>query len=298
MHPRVRSPLTRPDVLSSPQAGSDDEFGFSDHESSPVKAETVDTHGPGFRRMHSVEDSQATIRQKPLTTTTENPASSPIISLEGLILGVSPYAYLDDTRSTAFSPSGKASFSSLHGELSARDMLPAAAAVMPTSTPTNPEDGSQNTEAPDHQAIMKTLASLEGLPSTSVPNTQSAEAAHMQDLATTLATFKIRLPNTTLRLDLRTLNLHLAARTSEILACAEAMWEWVLEFQAENRKRKEDSRLRSGSVDRSPSTLRALQAGQPEDPIMTAIAELTRADFDGLLTQFNLYVYISGKFRV
>lgn len=108
----------------------------------------------------------------------------------------------------------------------------------------------------------------------------------MQELATALATFKIRLPNSTLRMDVRTLNLHLALRTLEILACAEAMWEWVLESQAGEPNEKENNRLRSGSVGGSSSS--TLQCGQPADPTRIAIAELTRAEFDGLLTQFNL----------
>jgi hypothetical protein len=186
----------------------------------------------------------------------------------------------------------------LHSELpSVRDMLPVAT-DKPTSASTEPQCSSRDPEAPNHDAIMKTSASSEGLPPTSVPvpSSQSAEGA-AQDLATTLANFKIRLPNTTLRLDLRTLNLHLAARTSEILACAEAMWEWVLEFQAEKIKWKQNPRLKSNRVDHSSSKLQA-SAGQLEDPTKVAIAELTRAEFDGLLTQFNLYVCMFGKFRM
>jgi hypothetical protein len=118
-----------------------------------------------------------------------------------------------------------------------------------------------------------------------VPNTQTAEAAQTPELEAALATFKIRLPNTTLQIDLRTLNLHLALRTLEILACAEAMWEWVLEFQVEQAKEKENGRLRSGSVGGS---LQPSKGGQPMDPPMVVIAELTRPEFDGLLTQFNL----------
>ena len=290
VHPRVRSSLARPDAFSTLQTGSDDESGLSDLEGSPVRAETAAPRGPIFRRTHSTEDSQTTIRRKSLTPTTAKPASSPIISLQGLILGVSPYAYLDDARFTAFSPSGKASFVSLHGELPST--LPAATAK-PTSASTEPQCSSQ-----DPGAIVKTSASSEGLSPISVlaPSSQSGEGA-AQDLATTLANFKIRLPNATLRLDLRTLNLHLAARTSEILACAEAMWEWVLEFQAEKTKWKRNPRLKSNRVDHSSSKLQA-SAGQPEDPVKVAITELTRAEFDGLLTQFNLYVYMFGKFRV
>ena len=279
------------DSVLEPQIASDDDSGLSDLESSPVR---VQIPGSGFRRTHSTEGSQSTIRRKPLTVNTEeNTAASPFISLQGLILGVSPYTYLDDARFTAFSPSARASFPSPHGEPSMRDMismLPAAAAAMPASTPSSPRSGSHNPEAHDHHAIMKTLASLEGLPPSSVPKTQSAEeAAHMQELATVLATFKTRLPNTMLRIDLRTLNLHLALRTLEVLGCAEAMWEWVLEYQA-GQVKGENGRLRSASVGSSSVTLQTSQGDQPAESTRIAIAEMTRAEFDGLLTQFNLYV--------
>jgi len=227
----------------------------------------------------------------------ENRLASQFVSLQGMILGTSPYAYLDDVGFTAFSPSTKASFPSPHGP-SIRDviaMFPTAAAMMPPSAPMSPRLGSsQDREAPDHHAIMKTLASLEGLPPPSVPKSQSAEeAAQMQELAEVLATFKPRLPNPMFRLDLRTLNLHLAIRTIEILSCAEAMWEWVLEFQAAKSKTKEKSQLRGGSADGSSSTL---EGGQPVDPIKATIAELTRAEFDGLLTQFNLCVIVFNQY--
>jgi hypothetical protein len=166
-------------------------------------------------------------------------------------------------------------------------MLPAAAAAMPASPPSSLP--SQDLEAPDHNAIMKTLASLEGLSPTLVPSTQSVqEAAQMRELAASLATFKIRLPNTKFQLDLRTLNLHLAQRTSEILACAEAMWDWVLEYQAEIKRQKKNGRVRASSMGRMSSMVQFSQGGQALDSTKTTISELTRPEFDGLLTQFNL----------
>jgi hypothetical protein len=276
LNPRVRSTQVDPDEFSAPQVGPDDD---DDLEMSPIRTEAPDLFGSAFRKAHHTsEDSQVTIRQKPFTmNTTQNIASSPFISLHGLTLGASPYAYLDDVRYMAFSPSAKASS---HAEPPDIRPATAAAAAMPGS-PSTLLGGSSNPEPPDPHAIIETLASLEGHRAASAPDTQSAEAA--QELASTLATLKIRLPNTTFRLDLRTLNLHLALRTSEILACAEAMWEWVLEFQAQRAKRKGSGRLRSGSVDSSSGS-------QQADSTKIAIAELTRAEFDGLLTQLNMSV--------
>ena len=69
------------------------------------------------------------------------------------------------------------------------------------------------------------------------------------------------LPNPALNVDLRSLNLHLALRVKEIVACAVTMWEWVCEFQ----KRQE---IHDGEHAR--------------------ILELTRPQFDELVLRFEL----------
>ncbi|KAF7422414.1 hypothetical protein PC9H_010570 [Pleurotus ostreatus] len=78
-----------------------------------------------------------------------------------------------------------------------------------------------------------------------------------------------RLPNKTLNLDLRSLNLHLAIRTSEVLACAEAMWEWVLEYQSQDKKPQ-------------------LLSGSPKSVDVAALTDLAREDFDYLLSRFDM----------
>lgn len=75
---------------------------------------------------------------------------------------------------------------------------------------------------------------------------------------------RTRLPNPALDIDLRSLNLHLALRVKEIVACAEAMWEWVCEFQ-----------MREGQLRR-------------DDGIYASILDLTRAQFDELVLRFEL----------
>jgi len=69
------------------------------------------------------------------------------------------------------------------------------------------------------------------------------------------------LPNPALNVDLRSLNLHLALRVKEIVACAQAMWEWVRDLQ-ERRERHD------GEYGR--------------------ILELTRPQFDELVLRFEL----------
>lgn len=72
---------------------------------------------------------------------------------------------------------------------------------------------------------------------------------------------RTRLPNPALDVDLRSLNLHLALRVKEIVTCAEAMWDWVEEFQMNGRRR---------------------------DGVYARILELTRAQFDELVLRFEL----------
>lgn len=68
------------------------------------------------------------------------------------------------------------------------------------------------------------------------------------------------------------------------------MWEWVLEFQEIKIKEKQNGRSRSGSVNGLNGSAPVPRDSHPPDPVKKAIEDLTRADFDGLLTQFNLYV--------
>ncbi|KIO02665.1 hypothetical protein M404DRAFT_638821 [Pisolithus tinctorius Marx 270] len=68
-----------------------------------------------------------------------------------------------------------------------------------------------------------------------------------------------------MEVDLRTLNLHLAIRVKEILGCAEAMWDWVVEYQTKTEE-----------GEREPGGVYAI------------ISELSRAEFDELLAKFEL----------
>ena len=84
-----------------------------------------------------------------------------------------------------------------------------------------------------------------------------------------------RLPTTTtLNADLRTINVHLALRSKEIIACSESMWEWVEQFQRE-------------SAATSMPNLNAL-SNWSLDMTRCAILEMTREDFDLLLNNFAL----------
>ncbi|TFK40860.1 hypothetical protein BDQ12DRAFT_721473 [Crucibulum laeve] len=100
-----------------------------------------------------------------------------------------------------------------------------------------------------------------------------------------------RLPNKTLNIDLRSLNLHLALRTKEILACSESMWEWVKDYQSQLRTRKA-GRTRSGSLEvpahLSQSSFQSGASASSLDLNKNQIADMTRDEFDILLGHFEM----------
>lgn len=107
---------------------------------------------------------------------------------------------------------------------------------------------------------------------------------------------KSRLPNQTLHIDLRTLNLHLAIRAKEVLACSESMWEWVLEYQAKVQAQEKLARPRSVSFEASHPYISQTSIVSGNSSISTestksALLEITRDDFDYILSNFELYVF-------
>lgn len=78
--------------------------------------------------------------------------------------------------------------------------------------------------------------------------------------------------------DLRTLNMHLALRVREILACAEEMWRFVLAYQ--ERYLDADATVRG----------RARRAFHED------LAQLHRGEFDEMLVRFRLCVALSFVF--
>ena len=101
------------------------------------------------------------------------------------------------------------------------------------------------------------------------------------------------LPNKTARLDPRTVNLLLALKVGEVLACAEPMWDWVVDFQeaavgragvgvgggAASRGNAGGGGM--GAVGRRRSMAR-------RHPGQDALLALTRLEFDGLMKRFEL----------
>ncbi|KAF8073742.1 hypothetical protein FPV67DRAFT_763246 [Lyophyllum atratum] len=104
------------------------------------------------------------------------------------------------------------------------------------------------------------------------------------------------LPNTTMTLDLKTLNLHLALRAAEILACSGSMWEWVEQYQSEAKAHRVSGavvrpfRSGSGSMDmpHRRSIASASSSRDSSDSFRSSILDLTRDEFDGLLSKFEM----------
>jgi hypothetical protein len=95
------------------------------------------------------------------------------------------------------------------------------------------------------------------------------------------------LPNQQLKFDLQSLNLHLSTRVTEILACAEAMWDWICEYQDTRRSHrgqqhhmhKGHSQLRNAHPERGGA-----------HRFSAELVGMSRAEFDVLLTRFELCV--------
>jgi hypothetical protein len=95
------------------------------------------------------------------------------------------------------------------------------------------------------------------------------------------------LPNRALNIDLRTLNLHLALRAKEIIACSEPMWEWVEDYQAKNQNNRKP-RFRSDSIETALLGSTLMNGRDYDDLTKNFISEMTRDDFDQLLNYFQM----------
>ncbi|KAI0357437.1 hypothetical protein OH77DRAFT_100776 [Trametes cingulata] len=91
------------------------------------------------------------------------------------------------------------------------------------------------------------------------------------------------LPNKTINFDPRSINLLLALRVQEVLACAEPMWDWVVDFQ-ESVTRSE----RTITSRRTSDQLTFKTSRRRHHPKQEALMELTRQQFDELLRRFEL----------
>lgn len=95
------------------------------------------------------------------------------------------------------------------------------------------------------------------------------------------------LPNKTVNFDPRSLNLLLTLRVNEVLACAEPMWDWVVDFQESVAQAQGGAKTTVGSPRMGEHrTLRASRHRRHAK--QDALMSLTRLDFDALMRRFEL----------
>ena len=95
------------------------------------------------------------------------------------------------------------------------------------------------------------------------------------------------LPNKTARLDPRTVNLLLALKVGEVLACAEPMWDWVVDFQ-EAAVGRAGVGVGGGAASRGMGAMGRRRSMARRHPRQNALLALTRLEFDGLMKRFEL----------
>lgn len=91
-----------------------------------------------------------------------------------------------------------------------------------------------------------------------------------------------RLPNARLDIEVSSLNIHLSLRVHEVMACAEAMWDFVKEYQQLYASRA----VLNGVPQLLARGSKRMQMA-PE-PIHTSLVQMSRIDFNALLSHFEL----------
>ena len=96
------------------------------------------------------------------------------------------------------------------------------------------------------------------------------------------------LPNQNIAFDIRTLNLHLKARVEEVLACTEAMWEWITEYQTQERARPRQYTKNGILMDAHAHMPHSARQNGDDVRVWDMIATMTRADFETRLSWFDM----------
>ncbi|KAJ7784467.1 hypothetical protein B0H16DRAFT_298953 [Mycena metata] len=166
------------------------------------------------------------------------------VNTSDLLKRESRYILIDNARMSAYSPASRASFPAMSPVRAPTGLPPVDSPAAPSLLPANP-----NTNA------------------NAKPPARNPEHQN-------------RLPNATFNIDVRSLNMHLALRTAEIIACAESMWEWVVSYQTSERVRGGRPRAGSLASESVPHSSRIAAHNPAKDGFKSAVLELTREDFD------------------
>ena len=122
-------------------------------------------------------------------------------------------------------------------------------------------------------------------------STSTTAYSHTVGEGTDIGNWFNTLPNQRLKFDLQSLNLHLSMRITAVLACAEAMWEWVCEYQ--------DTRSRRGQPQMMPKpNSHSRPIAGDTDRFSTELVGMSRSEFDVLLTRFELCVLALFFFKL
>ncbi|KAJ4491492.1 hypothetical protein C8J55DRAFT_504342 [Lentinula edodes] len=198
------------------------------------------------------------------------------INMRQIVKRESPYVIYDGSRLSALSPSTRASI------LSSSIKQPTSSSLAPSTA--SARTGSMKEE--DSAAADRSYSEIDPPRGT---HDMFSPRPHNPD-----HDVRFRLPNTTMNIDLRSLNLHLALRVTEILACSETMWEWVLDYQEQARNKKNIQEKKTRARSRSIGPIRPPSRDQPSEPessearLKTALTELTRETYEDMLRRFYL----------
>ena len=192
------------------------------------------------------------------------------------------YVVLDNTRASAFAPmqhraalDSVLSVTSSHSRTATQSHVPVPA---PSSAPPLPSLPPASFDA---------------------ASTRTPTQGQLSDQQYKFASLRAnQLPNRRLDFDLKSLNLHLSTRVSEIVACAENMWEWVEDFQQRARAR-EKARARACEAASEGERKRSSGSGAASAPtgpevetedgwMKRELLSMSRAEFDVLVTRFEL----------
>lgn len=196
-----------------------------------------------------------------------------------------PFVTLDDSRYSAFSPSPRAAF-------------PTSLSRQPSLTRRNGSNrvGTETEEPPplpNHSHFQQSQHLLHSPSLSSPSHSQSQSQNHSQHPVDMRVP---RLPNKKMDFDVGSLNLHLTLKVNEVLACSEAMWDYVLDYQKKHKPPPPQPHYYHPPVPyattldhyskRAPQ--QKPQAPRVDEPFHTALMEMTRMKFNTMLDWFEL----------
>ncbi|TFY52472.1 hypothetical protein EVG20_g10534, partial [Dentipellis fragilis] len=272
--PPRQSRVSRRLATTASEMEADSDMEGSDVDTEPDSHDERDTPRPGrpvLSRAYTAPHGHARMPSwHRASKDTSEGAESTWVNGNQILRQTQSYIMLDASRLPAVSPKAVTSTTVVNGST---PQSPVGAGVRPHS-----HFVSNGMPASAHRPI----ASMSSVPS---------DASSVSTDAVAAAVRANRLPNKELHIDLKSLHLHLSTRVTEVVACAETMWEWVVESQERERDRIRERDLEKTVTPRDLER-RSSSLGDA-DALWHEMYGLTRADFDALLTRFQLDMHDS-----